>query len=96
MKSVSSVYILSSSTGVLYVGVTTDLTGRVWEHKNNIFPNSFTSKYQCNKLVLYEDYNSVLGAIDREKQLKKWTRSKKELLITEMNPKWEDLSKSWW
>lgn len=86
------VYIMASESGTLYIGFTTDLVKRVWEHKND-FVKSFTSKYQCHKLVYYEggeDHDSVLA---REKEIKKWRREKKEKLIKTINPGWEDLYK---
>jgi putative endonuclease len=83
------VYIMASETGTLYIGFTTDLVKRVWEHKNDFA--GFTKKYQCHKLVYFEqgeDFDSVLA---REKQFKRWRRDKKEKLIKSMNPSWKDL-----
>jgi putative endonuclease len=74
----------------IYIGVTNNLEGRVWEHKNKVY-KGFTSKYKVNKLVYYETYNDISEAIDREKQLKKWNREWKIKLIEENNPEWEDL-----
>lgn len=82
---------MASISGVLYIGVTNDLKRRVWEHKNNLI-DGFTKKYQCHKLVYYEYYEDIKYAIAREKQLKKWRREKKESLIKEMNPSWNDLT----
>lgn len=76
---------------VLYVGVSSDLAGRVFEHKNKIFPKSFTVRYNVNKLVYFEDYCDVHQAIAREKQIKGWLRKKKIELIKTMNPNFEDL-----
>ena len=76
---------------VLYVGVTSDLVGRVFEHKNKVFPKSFTARYHVNKLVYFEDYCDVHEAIAREKQIKGWLRKKKIELIKSMNPNFEDL-----
>lgn len=85
------VYILASKkNGTLYIGVTSDLRSRVWQHKNKVVPG-FTEKYDANILVYYEQGESILGAIQREKQLKKWNRSWKIRLIEEKNPKWKDL-----
>jgi putative endonuclease len=84
------VYIMASKTGTIYVGFTVDLVKRFWEHKNDLV-EGFTNKYQCHKLVYYEqgeDYDSVL---EREKEIKKWRREKKEKLIRSMNPGWRDL-----
>ncbi len=85
------VYIMSSHSRCLYIGVSSDLEGRVWEHKNGEL-EGFTKKYKINQLVYYEDYPDIEQAIDREKQLKGWTRPKKVALIEKMNPGWEDLA----
>jgi len=77
---------------VLYTGITNNLERRVYEHKNKII-KGFTSKYNVNKLVYYECASSVVSAIEKEKQIKGWKRSKKEALVYEQNPDWEDLSK---
>lgn len=85
------VYILASKkNGTLYIGVTSDLRSRVWQHKNKVVPG-FTEKYDANILVYYEQGESILGAIQREKQLKKRNCSWKIRLIEEKNPKWKDL-----
>jgi len=76
---------------VLYVGVTSNLEKRIYEHKNKLI-KGFTSQYNLNKLVYYEGTNNVESAIEREKQLKKWRRDKKEYLIKQINPGWKDLS----
>ncbi|MDL2296283.1 GIY-YIG nuclease family protein [Lachnospiraceae bacterium OttesenSCG-928-E19] len=78
--------------GTLYVGVTNDLIKRTYEHKNKIYPDSFTSKYNCDKLVYYEKYKYINDAIDREKQIKSGSRTKKITLIESLNPDWIDLS----
>lgn len=85
------VYIMASKTGVIYIGVTSSLVHRVYEHKHGL-SGGFTKKYKCIKLVYYEETNDIGVAIDREKELKKWRRSKKTKLITELNPKWLDLA----
>ena len=77
---------------VLYLGVTSDLKIRIYQHKNNAFPNSFTSKYLCNKLVYFETFVNIEEAITREKNLKNWKRDWKNDLINKMNPEWKDLS----
>ena len=79
---------------VLYVGVTNDLMKRVWQHKNKFYPDSFTSRYQVNKLLYYENFGSAYQAITREKQIKAGSRIKKELLINQINVRWRDLSES--
>jgi len=89
-----SVYIVASYSGVLYIGVTSDLPERVWQHKNGVF-DGFTKKYKCRRLVFFEKYGHVAQAIRREKQLKGWTRAKKIALIEAMNPRWQDLSENW-
>ena len=89
------VYILSSATDVtIYTGVTNDLIRRVYEHKHNADPNSFTAKYSVHKLVYFEETTDVYSAISREKQLKKWSREKKNTLIKMQNPEWKDLSET--
>jgi len=77
---------------VLYLGVTSDLASRVYQHKIKEFPNSFTDKYNCNELVYYELFHSIEEAIDREKKIKNWKREWKNKLIGDMNPEWNDLS----
>ena len=86
------VYIMTNkSNTVLYVGVTNDLMRRVYEHKNKINSNSFTAKYNLNKLVYFESTSSIESAIEREKQLKAGSRKRKEDLISSINPEWNDL-----
>ncbi|MCR3955214.1 MAG: GIY-YIG nuclease family protein [Gudongella sp.] len=85
------VYILTNKTNnVLYIGVTSDITRRVYEHKSKMI-DGFTYKYNVNKLVYVEETDSVESAILREKQLKKWRREKKIALVDSMNPTWNDL-----
>ena len=84
------VYIVSSHSRCLYIGVTSDLSGRVWEHKSGVF-EGFTKKYKINQLVYHELFHDIESAIAREKQLKGWARAKKIALIEKMNPGWEDL-----
>jgi len=86
------VYILTNkSHTVLYTGVTNDLVKRVYEHKNNADPNSFTAKYKVHKLVYFEETNDITVAIEREKQIKSWKREKKVALIMLSNPRYLDL-----
>ena len=86
------VYILTNKHGtVLYTGVTRDLVRRVYEHKNHVDKDSFTAKYNVTKLVYFEQTTDVRSAIEREKQIKSWSRDRKTSLIFEMNPKWMDL-----
>jgi len=76
---------------VLYTGVTSDLIGRVWDHKNKTYPNSFTAKYNCDKLVYYLFYSRVEEAIAAEKAIKGSSRRYKMHLVNSINPAWEDL-----
>ena len=92
MKKQGYVYILSSKEkdGALYIGVTSNLIKRVYEHKHDVV-DGFSKKYKTHKLVYYEISDSIESAIMREKQLKKWRREKKEALIETMNPERKDL-----
>ena len=90
-EKIPCVYILASKrNGTLYIGVTSDLVQRVWQHKNNL-ADGFTKKYDVHTLVWYEVHPTMESAITREKQLKEWHRKWKLRLIEETNPKWEDL-----
>ena len=85
------VYILASKkNGTLYIGVTSDLVKRCYEHRQDMI-EGFTRKYQVHTLVYYESHNVVNEAITREKQIKKWNRIWKIRLIEEKNPQWRDL-----
>ena len=85
------VYILASKkNGTLYIGVTSDLKKRVYEHKSRMV-GGFTKKYQVDKLVYFEETTNSISAITREKQIKKWKRDWKINLISKNNPKWKDL-----
>ena len=85
------VYILTNKRGnVLYTGVTNDLSRRIYEHKHGSI-DGFTKKYNVNKLVYFETCKYAVDAIAREKQVKGWSRKKKDELITVFNPVWEDL-----
>jgi putative endonuclease len=87
------VYIMASErNGTLYIGVTSDLLGRVWQHKNNAV-EGFTKKYEVHQLVWYESHNNMESALSREKALKKWNRIWKLRLIEQFNPDWQDLYK---
>ena len=77
--------------GTLYIGSTTDIVGRVWQHKNHEYPKSFTAKYNCNMLVYYEQHSNMDTMVLRERQLKKWNRNWKMRLIIQHNPDWYDL-----
>ncbi len=87
----AAVYILSNKkNGTLYIGITSNLLKRIYEHKNS-FVEGFTSKYNLTKLVYFEMHNDITEAIRREKQLKKWYRDWKIALIEKENPNWNDL-----
>ncbi len=88
-------YLIASISRVLYTGMTSNLHRRVWEHKNDLI-EGFTREYRCHRLVHYESFDDVNKAIDREKQLKRWNRKKKEWLIAQRNPTWEDLAAEWY
>ena len=88
-------YILGSLSGTLYIGVTGNLHKRVFGHKFNKI-EGFTNDYEVHRLLYWESFDDVLNAIDREKQLKGWRRSKKIALIKSTNPHWLDLSKEWY
>lgn len=89
-----TVYIMASErNGTLYIGVTSDLVKRVWEHKHGV-ASGFTSKHGVQMLVYFEMSKDIVSAITREKQLKKWHREWKIRLIEEMNPYWNDFYES--
>lgn len=86
------VYIMTNKLHtVLYTGVTSDITGRVWDHKNKTYPKSFTAKYNCDKLVYYLFYPHIEEAIAAEKAIKGGSRAYKKQLINSLNPEWNDL-----
>ena len=88
------VYIMTNKSGTLYAGVTNDLERRVYEHKHKLI-KGFTSKYNITKLVWYEAFPDIQQAIEGEKRIKGWLRSKKVALIESSNPDWQDLSRHW-
>ena len=91
-----NVYIMTNkSNTTLYVGVTSDLMGRVWDHKNKTY-KGFSATYECTKLIYYEEYQWIQDAIGREKQLKAGSRQKKADLVIANNPLWNDLSDGWY
>jgi len=85
---------MTNRSKTLYTGVTNDLIRRVYEHKNKMV-EGFTKKYNIMKLVYFEETSDVQAAIEREKQIKGWLRSKKIALIESKNPEWKDLSEGW-
>ena len=86
---------MASRTGTLYVGITSNIEKRVYEHKNHLIPG-FTAKYNVDRLLCVETTSDPLSAIRREKQIKAWRREKKIALIDTLNPAWSDLSKDWY
>jgi putative endonuclease len=91
MRKQPAVYILASGrNGTLYIGVTSDLQKRTWEHKNDLI-EGFTKRYSVHRLVYYELHDEMVSAIRREKQIKKWQRDWKLELIEGENPDWDDL-----
>jgi putative endonuclease len=89
------VYIMTNRSRTLYIGMTSDLERRVYQHKHGLLPG-FTSKYKMTQRVYYEVGDDVRVAIAREKQLKGWLRAKKIALIESVNPEWDDLSAGWY
>jgi putative endonuclease len=91
MRKQPALYILASKrNGTLYIGVTSKLQRRAWEHRNGLV-EGFTKKYGIHRLVYYELYDDMVSAITREKQLKKWNRAWKLEIIEKKNPGWRDL-----
>ena len=84
-------FMTNNSNKVLYIGVTSDLTKRVMQHKNHVY-EGFTEKYNCTKLVYFEECNDINSAIRREKQLKNWHRDRKNNLVNQSNKDWNDLA----
>ena len=85
------IYLLTNKhNNVLYTGVTNDLVRRIYEHKNKL-QKGFTEKYNVDRLVYYEMYADIVDAISREKQIKGWSRKKKNDLVSQLNPEWKDL-----
>ncbi len=87
--------IISQKRGTLYVGVASDQERRIWEHREGITPG-FASNYGCNRLVWYEEHDSIATAIQREKSMKRWYRKWKIELIESFNPDWRDLYPELW
>ncbi|MGZ3891471.1 MAG: GIY-YIG nuclease family protein [Mucilaginibacter sp.] len=92
MEQGGCVYIMTNKMHtVLYTGVTSDIIGRVWKHKNKVYPKSFTAKYNCDKLVYYFFYSRIEEAIAAEKAIQAGNRKNKIRLINSINPEWIDL-----
>jgi putative endonuclease len=89
------VYILASASRVLYGGVTNDLFRRIWQHKQRAV-RGFTSRYNVVQMVHFEETNSAIAAIAREKEIKGWRRERKMELVEQGNPAWADLSAEWY
>jgi len=86
------IYIVANKKdGVIYTGVTSELKHRIESHKTKKYKNAFTARYNVDKLVYFEEFNSIITARDREKQLKAGSRAKKVKLIESVNPEWKDL-----
>jgi putative endonuclease len=86
-----AVYLVSSGrNGTIYIGMTSNLLGRIWQHKNKVMPG-FTARHDCDRLVYFELFDNAEAAIQRERRLKEWRRDWKVALIEEKNPRWEDL-----
>ena len=88
------VYIVSSDSGTLYIGMTNRIVRRMREHKSGEF-EGFASRYGCTRLVYWQSFDDVQRAIGREKELKGWLRRKKVALIESLNPRWQDLAEKW-
>jgi len=86
---------MASNSGTLYIGITSNIKKRVYEHKNHLIPG-FTDKYNIDRLIYFEKIGDPASAINREKQIKAWRREKKTKLIDSMNPEWDDLSQDWY
>ena len=89
------VYIMTNRSGTLYTGVTNNIKKRVHQHKNKLI-NSFSGKYNIDRLIYVETFRDVNSAITREKTIKGWLRKKKIELINTLNPDWNDLSEGWY
>ena len=89
-EAVLGLHLASRRNGTLYIGVTSDLVGRIWQHKTKSLPG-FTARYGCDRLVYFEMLDSAEAAITREKQLKEWRRDWKIALMEATNPDWADL-----
>ena len=86
---------MSSKSGTLYVGLTSDIKKRIYEHKNHLIAG-FTDKYNIDRLLYIETMSEPTSAINREKQIKAWRREKKVELNDSLNPEWNDLSQDWY
>ena len=94
MKKPYTYMMANKNNTVIYAGVTSNISKRVWQHKNKVY-KGFTSRYNCDKLVFYREFSDIRDAIAYEKKLKAGSRVAKVKLINEMNPEWKDLSEGW-
>jgi len=94
MKQYAVYFMTNKNNTVLYIGVTSELVKRVYQHKTKAY-KGFTAKYNCDKLVYFEVYTDINEAISREKQLKNGNRKRKNELVDKENPDWNDLSEEW-
>ena len=95
MDRTPAVYIVASQrNGTIYTGVTSDLPGRVWQHRNKVIPG-FSAEHGCDRLVWFEVHEEMESAINREKRVKNWNRPWKLELIEKDNPTWRDLAEDW-
>ena len=93
MNRLGYVYIMTNKNRTtLYIGVTNNLCRRVYEHKNHLIKNTFTAKYNLEYCIYFEEFQYFDIAIQREKELKKWNRQKKEALINKKNPEWKEIA----
>ena len=90
-KGGSIYFITNKNNSTLYIGVTSDLISRIYEHKIKLYPKSFSARYNLNKLVYFENFHTIEEAIEREKQIKSGSRKRKNDLINSVNPDWNDL-----
>ena len=92
MERGGSIYIITNKNKTaLYIGVTSNLPERIWQHREHFYKNTFSDRYNLEQLVYYENFPTIEEAIAREKEIKKWRREKKEKLINSANPQWRDL-----
>ncbi|WP_445749679.1 GIY-YIG nuclease family protein [Polaribacter sp.] len=94
MKKSYIYFLTNKNKTVIYIGVTSNLLKRIYQHKSKQY-KGFTTKYNCDQLVYYEEFDDITQAIAREKQLKSGNRKRKESLINLENPNWNDLSEGW-
>ena len=92
MKKGGYIYLVTNAhRNVVYVGMTSEILKRIYQHKSHFYKKSFSARYNIEYLVYYESFGSTTDAIAREKEIKKWRREKKDALINSMNPEWRDL-----